>query len=192
MSEQPVESAITVLLQEIGAGHKSAYDRLMPLVYDELKMLADAKLRGEDSGHTLQATALVNEAYMKIAGLEELKWRDRKHFFGAAAETIRRILVDHARRKKAQKRGGGVKPAPLDTIQLASKKIDHVELLALDEALNELAELDERQSRIVVLKHFGGMKTAEIAEVLDVSLRTVEGDWTMARSFLRDKLGGES
>ena len=188
MGEESSEGTITRLHKELSDGDRSAYDRLMPVVLDELKMIAHARFRDEPSGHTLQATALVNEAYLRIAGLRSIEWRDRKHFFHAAAGVIRRILVDHARKKRAQKRPDPRKRVPLNPSIPDPQDID---VLALNEALERLAELDQRQCQIVEMKYFGGMTVSDIADVLEVSKRTVEADWTMARAWLRRELSRE-
>lgn len=188
MTSEPPEGTITHLLHQVESGDHAAYEKLMPLVQEELKKLAAARLRLESPGHTLQATALLDELYLKIAGLKDIRWQDRKHFFGAAANNIRRILVDHARHKRAEKRPPSDRRIPLEQDFADGYDVDRVDLIALDEALHQLANLDERQSQIVEMKFFGGMTTAEIADVLEISKRTVEGDWTMARSWLRRQL----
>jgi RNA polymerase sigma factor (TIGR02999 family) len=188
MSDEPAEGTITRLLHQAGSGDDTAYDKLMPLVQEELKKLAAARLRFESPGHTLQATALLDELYLKIAGLKDIEWRDRKHFFGAAANNIRRILVDHARHKRADKRPPGDRRVPLEQDFADGRDVARIDLIALDAALGQLTKLDERQSQIVEMKFFGGMTTAEIADVLEVSKRTVEGDWAMARSWLKGQL----
>ena len=187
MSDTPDAGTITRLLAQAGAGDRLAYDQLIPLIYEELRAIAAVHLQGERPNHTLQATALVHEAYIRIAGLKEMSWRDRKHFFGVASGAIRRILVDHARKVKARKRGDGAKKVSLDSVQLMPERKD-VNLLALDDALNELVKLDERQCKIVELRFFGGMTVPEVAKVLGISTRTIEGDWKMAKSWLRQRL----
>jgi RNA polymerase sigma-70 factor (ECF subfamily) len=158
----------------------------MPLVYDELRALAESYLQRERPDHTLQATALVHEAYIRLIKQEDVDWQNRAHFFAVAAQAIRRILVDHARGHQSAKRGGDRKRVHLDQ-DLALPGPD-LELLALDEALGELAHLHERQARIVELRFFGGLSLKEIAEYLGLSSRTVDGDWHMARAWLRGKL----
>jgi RNA polymerase sigma factor (TIGR02999 family) len=158
----------------------------MPLVYDELRALAESYLQRERPNHTLQATALVHEAYMRLIKQEDVDWRNRAHFFAVAAQAIRRILVDHARGHQSAKRGGDRKRVHLDQ-GLALPEPD-LDLLALDEALEELARLHERQSRIVELRFFGGLSLKEVAEYLGLSSRTVDSDWHMARAWLRGKL----
>lgn len=179
---------ITQLLVDWSNGDQSALDKLMPVVYDELRRLASNYLRRERAGHTLQPTALVNEAYLKLVDQRKAHWQNRAQFFGVAAQLMRRILVDHARVRQAQKRGGS------DQQQLSLSHIDQiaekpdVDLLALHEAMNELAELDPQQSRIVELRFFGGLTIEETAEVLGISHATVERDWTLARAWLRREL----
>jgi len=178
---------ITTILQQVSDGHDSAVNRLMPLVYDELRALAESYLRRERPDHTLQATALVNEAYVRLVKQEDVEWRSRAHFFAVAAQAIRRILVDHARGHQRLKRGGDLARVTLspDVALCPERGLD---LLALDEALERLAGIDARQARIVELRFFGGLKLQEVAAYLDVSPRTVDGDWSMARAWLRREL----
>jgi RNA polymerase sigma factor (TIGR02999 family) len=184
---QPPEG-VTQLLKDWSDGDQAALDRLMPLVYGELRRLANNYLRRERANHTLQPTALVNEAYLRLVDQRNARWQNRAQFFGVAAQLMRRILVDHARTHQAQKRGGS------DQQRLSLTNVDRVaekpeiDLLALHEALNELAELDPQQSRIVELKFFGGLSIEETAEVLGIGHATVERDWKMARAWLRSKL----
>lgn len=179
---------VTQLLVEWGAGDQAALDKLMPLVYGELRRLANNYLRRERANHTLQPTALVNEAYLKLVDQKNARWQNRAQFFGVAAQLMRRILVDHARLHQAQKRGGSDQQRlSLTNVDRASDKPD-IDLLALHEALNELAEVDPQQSRIVELKFFGGLSIEETAEVLGIGHATVERDWKMARAWLRNKL----
>ncbi|MDT4968288.1 MAG: hypothetical protein QOJ64_3025 [Acidobacteriota bacterium] len=179
---------VTELLHDWSSGDKSALNKLMPLVQSELHRLANAYLRRERANHTLQPTALVNEAYLKLVDQKNAKWQNRAQFFGVAAQLMRRILVDHARVHQAQKRGGS------DQERLSLTNIEsptdspNLDLLALHEALEELAKLDEQQSRIVELKFFGGLSIEETTEVLGVGHATVERDWKMARAWLRSKL----
>ncbi len=169
-----------------GAG---AADRLLPLVYDELRRLAQSLLGSERAGHTLQATALVHEAYLKLAGQDGARVGDRAHFFSVAAQAMRRILVDHARGRSRSKRGGGAAPISLDSSAVIGQEGDE-RLVALDVALVELAELDPRQARIVECFYFGGMTVPEIAEVTGVSARTVDSDLAHARAWLRRQMSG--
>ena len=179
---------VTQLLKDWGSGDQAALDKLMPLVYGELRRLANNYLRRERANHTLQPTALVNEAYMKLVDQKNARWQNRAQFFGVAAQLMRRILVDHARLHQAQKRGGSDQQRlSLTNVERVSEK-PNIDLLALHEALNELAELDPQQSRIVELKFFGGLSIEETAEVLGVGHATVERDWKMARAWLRNQL----
>src|ERR1041385_8560543 len=179
---------VTQLLIDWSKGDQTALERLMPLVYSELRRLATNYLRRERQGHTLQPTALVNEAYLKLVDQRNAKWQNRAHFFGISAQLMRRILVDHARQHQAAKRGG----TGLQRISLTSAKTlvkqPEVDLLALNEALDELAKMDPQQSRIVELKFFGGLSIEETAEVLGIGHATVERDWKMARAWLRKQL----
>jgi RNA polymerase sigma factor (TIGR02999 family) len=178
---------ITQILKRASTGDDSAVNRLMPLVYDELRALAETYLKQERPDHTLQATALVHEAYVRLIRQQDVEWRNRAHFFAVAAQAIRRILVDHARAHQRAKRGGEHQRVQLDEgIALAAER--DLDLLALDEAMDKLAILNERQSRIVELRFFGGLTLKEAAEVLNVSPRTVDGDWSMARAWLRREL----
>lgn len=179
---------VTQLLKDWNKGDQSALDKLMPLVYAELRRLANNYLRRERVNHTLQPTALVNEAYMRLVDQRNARWQNRAQFFGVAAQLMRRILVDHARLHQAQKRGGSDQQRlSLTNVEHATDKPD-IDLLALHEALNELSEVDPQQSRIVELKFFGGLSIEETAEVLGIGHATVERDWKMARAWLRTKL----
>lgn len=189
MESEPQEE-ITQLLLAWGKGDQDAFDRLMPFVYGELRRLAHAYMRRQRSDHTLQTTALVNEAYMRLIDSSQVRWQDRNHFFAMSARLMRRILVDFARAKKAQKRGGGDHKVTFDE-ELPVSDSKETDLLALDEALTRLAELDERQSRIVELKYFGGLTEEEIAEYLEISARTVRRDWSVARAWLYREITGE-
>ena len=184
---------VTQLLVDWGRGDQKALDKLMPLVYSELRRLAGNYLRRERQGHTLQPTALVNEAYLKLIDQRNAHWQNRAQFYGVAAQFMRRILVDHARQRQAAKRGGSdqqrlsiTSAGQLGGKQLATEPA--IDLLALHEALNELAEMDPQQGRIVELKFFGGLSIEEIAEVMNIGHATVERDWKMARAWLRRKL----
>jgi RNA polymerase sigma factor (TIGR02999 family) len=179
---------VTQLLMRWGDGDQSALEHLMPLVYDELRRLAAAYLRRERVGHTLQATALVNEAYMRLVDQKHTRWQNRAQFFGIAAQLMRRILVDHARQHLAEKRGGPEQQrlSLTHAEQVAGRQ--EVDILAIHETLNALARLDEQQSRIVELRFFGGLTIEETAEVLGISHATVERDWNLARAWLRREL----
>jgi RNA polymerase sigma factor (TIGR02999 family) len=163
---------------------------LTPLVYDELHRLAARHMRGERVGHTLQTSALVNEAYLRLAGNAEIQWQDRAHFFAVAAQAMRRILVDHARRRGNQKRGGGAPKIALDEALIISAE-RAVEVVALDDALARLAEIDQRKSRLVELRFFGGLSIEEAAEVLKVSPGTAMRDWTFTKAWLRREISGD-
>lgn len=183
----PPES-ITRLLVDWSHGDHNALDKLMPLVYSELRRLAGNYLRRERPGHTLQPTALVNEAYLKLIDQRNAKWQNRAQFFGVAAQLMRRILVDHARQHQAEKRGGSDQQRLSITSAERLVAQPQVDLLALHEALNELTTIDPQQGRIVELRFFGGLSIEETAEVLGVGHATVERDWKMARAWLRRKL----
>ncbi len=179
---------ITQLLVDWSKGDQKALDKLMPLVYSELRRLAGNYLRRERPGHTLQPTALVNEAYLKLIDQKNVKWQNRAQFFGVSAHLMRRILVDHARQHQAAKRGGSDQQRLSITSAGQLAKRPEVDLLALHEALEELATLDPQQERIVELRFFGGLSIEETAEVLGIGHATVERDWKMARAWLRRKL----
>ena len=174
---------VTQLLAAWRDGDRTALDRLIPRVYGELRRLADRALRGERAGHTLQPTALVHETFLKLAGAEAPSWHDRVHFFAVAAQLMRRILVDHARARRAAKRGGGVRFVPLDEER---DPVDEraAELIALDDALASLSALDTRKARILELQYFGGLSLAEIAEVLALSTSTIGLETRLARAWL--------
>jgi RNA polymerase sigma-70 factor, ECF subfamily len=178
---------VTELLIQLKNGNRNAESRLMPLVYAELRRLAAHYMRGERSGHTLQATALVHEAYLRLVGIKDVDWQNRAHFFGVAASLMRRILVDHARAKQAKKRGGTDQKVSLDEAVLVEREAPE-QLLALDEALERLAKRDARQARIVDLRYFAGLSEEEAAEVLGISVRTVKRDWNVARAWLYQQL----
>ena len=184
---QPNED-ITEFLIDWNNGDQAALEKLMPLVYNELRRLASNYLRRERASHTLQPTALVNEAYLKLVDQKNAKWQNRAQFFGISAQLMRRILVDHARQHQAAKRGGSNQQRLSITSAQQFAKQPAVDLLALNEALDELATMDPQQGRIVELKFFGGLSIDETAEVLGVSHATVERDWKMARAWLRRQL----
>jgi RNA polymerase sigma factor (TIGR02999 family) len=183
------ESDLTGLLLRWNAGDEQALDHLTPLLYDDLRRLAREALSRERPGHTLSATALVHEVYLRLVDQRRVRWENRAHFFGAASHIMRRVLVDHARAKTAAKRGGGVPPLALDD---ASASIDGVsdEMIALDDALTKLAAVDRRKVRVVEMKFFGGMTNQETASALGISDATVERDWRMARAWLINTLAG--
>ena len=175
------------LLQAASQGSEQAVNQLLPVVYDELRGLAASFFNHERNDHTLQPTALVHEAYMKLIGQRKIDWKDRAQFFGAASTVMRRILVDHARKHKAAKRGGGQKKSALD-VTLASFEERAVDIVSLDEALQRLAQIDERKCKIVELRFFGGFTVSETASLLEIPLRTVEREWTMAKAWLRGEI----
>jgi len=187
MSTPPTHE-ITQWLVGWSDGDPSALEKLTPLVYRELHRLAQAYMRGERPGHTLQTTALVNEAYVRLIDADRMGWQNRAHFYGVAAKLMRHILVDFARSRDQVKRGGGVEPLPLDEAWTITTDRT-AELVNLDDALTALEKLDARQSRIVELRFFGGLTEPEIAEVLKVSPRTVNSDWSLARAWLLRELG---
>lgn len=174
---------VTLLLRAWRAGDRDALNALIPLVYDQLNELAAGFLRGERPGHTFRPTELVSEAYLRLGGVEVQQWTDRVHFFSIAARTMRQVLVDHARRRSAAKRGGGVRPVTLDEVSAVSTE-PH-DLLALDAALRALAEEDERKARVVELHYFGGLSQAEIATALEVHVNTVASDLRFAQAWLQ-------
>ncbi|MBS1852643.1 MAG: sigma-70 family RNA polymerase sigma factor [Acidobacteria bacterium] len=184
----PATSEVTRLLLRWTDGDKHALDDLLPLVYDELRRLARSYLSKERPGHTLQSTALVNEAYMRLVD-QNVSWQSRAHFFGIAAQMMRRILVDHARARSAAKRGAGDFKVTLDEAMAISDARD-VNVIALDSALNNLAKLDPQQSRIVELRFFAGLSIEETSQVLDVSPATVKRDWAMAKAWLAREMQG--
>jgi RNA polymerase sigma-70 factor, ECF subfamily len=187
---RPTEQGITRLLLAWGEGDEGAFDELMPLVYDELRRLARHYISRQRPGHTLQATALVNEAYLRLVDSSRVRWQNRAHFFAVSAQLMRRILVDFARAHGNLKRGGDLKRISLAG---ASEVADErgADLIALDDALKTLAAMNQRQSQIVELRYFGGLSEAEIAEVLKVSERTVRRDWNLARAWLYRELSRE-
>ncbi len=178
---------ITDLLDRWSEGDPEALELLMPLVFDDLRRLARKFLAEESAWHTLQPTALVNEAYLHLAGRRKVSWENRIQFFGFLATVMRRILVDHARLRGTAKRGAGTLRVPLDEV-LREPSAQDPEITALDEALEELAELDERQARIIELRYFAGLTIEEVAKVLDVSASTVKREWTTARWWLLRQL----
>ena len=183
---------VTELLSQYRAGRREALDQLVPVVYGELRAIAARYLRGEWAGHTLQPTALVHEAYMRLVDQREVEWQNRAHFFGVAAQLMRRLLVDHARGRNRRKRGGGLLMVPLEENDVAGPAPDDgLDLVALDDALERLAALSPQQARVVELRYFGGLSIEETAEVLGVSTMTVKRGWAMARAWLHRELSGE-
>jgi len=185
----PQPTQVTKILREIADGDERSADQLLPCVYAELRALARSLLASSPPGNTLQPTALVHEAYLRLVGDHDPGWNGRRHFFGAAAQAMRRILVEQARRKAARKHGGGQRRAGVDDSDLPIESPVE-DMLALDEALGQLALVDERKARVVELRFVLGLATPETAEVLGVSEPTVERDWRFARAFLYDRLEG--
>lgn len=181
---------LTGLLLEWREGDEAALDRLTPLVYDELRRIAHRYVQRERNGHTLQTTALVNEAYLRLAGQQQIDWQNRAHFFAVTAQVMRHILIDHARRRHYAKHGGDARRVSLEDAAVMSQE-RAAELIALDEALDDLAKLDQRKSRVVELRYFGGLSLEETAEVLEVSLMTVRRDWRAAKAWLFRRMKAE-
>jgi len=179
-------AGVTGLLIEWGNGDRGALDRLMPLVYEELRGIARRHLHLEGHPHTLQSTALVHEAYLRLIDQNRVQWKDRAHFFAVSARLIRRILIDHARRRHAEKRGGAAPSLTVENVGLPAPKI--LDVIALDQALDSLAELDATQAQVVELRFFAGLTIPETAEVLQISTATVERDWITAKAWLFDRL----
>lgn len=181
------EKEVTRLLAAWSEGKSEAIDELMPLVYEELRRMAKSYMNSQPSGHTLQTTALIHEAYLKLADQREKRWQNRAHFFAVAAQAMRHILVDHARSHKTEKRGGETQIVSLDDVAIISNERAD-ELVALDEALQNLSVLDERKSKVVELRYFGGLSVEETAEVLKISQETVMRDWRFAKTWLLREL----
>jgi len=179
---------ITHFLQELSEGDEEVFDKLMPLVYEELRRQAARYLRRERENHTLQATALIHEAYLKLVNQKEVRWQNRAHFYAIAAQAMRRILIDYAKTRNREKRGGDDVKLQLDDIVEPSSNARSIDLEALDEALNRLAKFDARQARVVELRYFSGLTEQETAEVLKVSPATVRLDWKMAKAWLHNQL----
>lgn len=173
---------VTRLLADLSSGVDGAADRLAPLVYDELHQIAVLAMRRESDGHTLQPTELVHEAFLRLMGQHHADWRNRSHFYGIAAQAIRRLLIDHARRRKSQKRDHGVRVTLDESIGVDNQRV--LDLLALEDALSQLEQLDPRQAKVVEMRYFGGLDIDEVAEALGTSPATVKRDWTFARAFL--------
>lgn len=188
--DRAAQGAVTQWLLDRGRSDKRGLDDMLPVVYEELHRLAAAYLSREATGHTLQPTALLNEAYLRLVDQRRVDWRNRAQFLGVAANMMRRILVNHARDRAAQKRGGAAQQVSLSMLEAPSGRPD-VDLIALEDALSGLALQDERKSRVVELKFFGGLTTEEIAEVLQISGATVEREWSFARAWLYDAIEGK-
>lgn len=190
MAQKP-QHQITQLLAEWSEGNQSALDELYPLVYEELHRLARRYMSRERKGHTLQTTALINEAYVRLVDQRNVRWANRSHFFAISAQIMRRILIDHARRHAYAKRGGGAKQVSLEEAAIVAPD-QASELVRLDEALKILAKMDERRCHVVELRYFGGLSNEEIAGVLKVSENTVTRDWNLARAWLYQQLTGSA
>ena len=184
---QPIEPDLTALLRDASEGDQTALDRLMPLVYGELRKIAASYLRQERKDHTLQPTALVHEAYLRLTHQKDVAWQNRAHFFGIAAQMMRRILVDHARKRLAAKRDASA--WKVATAEVDGGAESAPELLALDRALEELEKIDPQQAKIVELRFFGGLTVEETAEVAGISPRTVKREWRTAKAWLRREIG---
>ena len=176
------------LLREWSGGNREALNELLPLIYDDLHKQAARYLRRERQDHTLQPTALINEAYLKLIDQRDVNWQNRMHFFGIAAQAMRRILVDHARTKHREKRGGDNEELPLDEALTVAVDEKNIDLIALDEALTRLEKKDQQQARIVELRYFSGLSLEETAEALNISRTTATRDWAMARAWLNREL----
>jgi RNA polymerase sigma factor (TIGR02999 family) len=189
--KDPVRSPheITQLLAEWSNGNQTALDKLYPLVYGELHKMANRYMKRERKDHTLQTTALINEAYVRMVDQKNVHWENRAHFFAISAQIMRRILIDHARRHHYAKRGGGAQKVSLDVTAIVASNPES-DMLLLDEALNRLTEMDPRRGQVVELRYFGGLNNEEIAGVLKISENTVTRDWNMARAWLYQELSG--
>jgi len=191
MPDQQPATDVTVLLAKARTGDASALANVFPLIYDELRRLAEQQLRREQDGHTLSPTALVHEAYMRLIDYSRMEWTGRAHFMAVASTAMRRILVDHARGHRSTKRGGELRRISIDSIDLPAE--DRAELLvAIDEALNRLKEIDGRQAQVVECRFFGGMTEEETAEALGIGLRTAKRDWAKAKSWLHRELAASA
>ena len=190
MEDRPGD--ITLLLQKVKQGQTEAADELVRLVYQELRRIAAAYLWKERPGHSLQPTALINEAWIRLADQTQVDWRDRTHFFGVAAQMMRRILVDHARAHRADKRGGGATVLSLDMVEIEATPQKLEEILAIDEVLSRLAQVDPQHGQIVEMHYFAGMTIEETAAALGVSSRTVDREWALASAWLRRELTRKS
>jgi len=181
---------LTELLDDWQQGDRTALDRLTPLIYDELRRIAHRYVRRERNGDTLQTTALVNEAYLRLAGQEQPEWQNRAHFFAVTAQVMRHILIDHARRRRYAKHGGELQQVSLEAASAMTYQ-RAAELVALDEALDGLAKIDPRKSRVVELRYFGGLSLEETADVLGISLMTIRRDWRVAKAWLFKRMKDE-
>jgi RNA polymerase sigma factor (TIGR02999 family) len=186
----PASNEVTGLLQAWSSGDEAALQKLIPLVYAQLRVAARRYMAGERPGHTLQTTALIHETYLRLVDIRKIKWQNRAHFFAICAQLMRRILVDFARSREYQKRGGGFQRVDFDQALIVGSESD-TNLVALDEALQRLAEVDKRKSQVVELRFFGGLDVKETAEVMKVSADTVMRDWKLAKVWLLRELSGE-
>ena len=186
MQPQPTHD-VTALLRAWTGGDEKALDRLLPVLYEELHRTARAYMRRERSGHTLQTSALVNEVFLRLVGIHQVQWHDRVHFLTMAAQLMRRILVDHARRRGYRKRGAGERPVPLDELAIVSPGWNS-HFVEVDDALNALAKRDARKAKVVEMKFFGGLSVEETAAALNVSTQTVLRDWSLAKAWLRREM----
>jgi RNA polymerase sigma factor (TIGR02999 family) len=186
MQAQPTQD-VTELLRAWTGGDERALDRLLPVLYEELHRTARAYMRRERSGHTLQTTALVNEVFLRLVDVHQVQWHDRVHFLTMAAQLMRRILVDHARRRGYRKRGGGERPVPLDELAIVSPGWNS-RFVEVDDALNALAKRDARKAKVVEMRFFGGLSVEETAAALNVSTQTVLRDWSLAKAWLRREM----
>lgn len=183
-----MQTEITKILADLCSGDRKAADDVLVLLYEELRMLAANEMKRERPDHTLQPTALLHEAFMRMKNLRNINWRGREHFCGVAAGVMRRVLIDHARRKSTQKRGDGIPKIRLDDVPTPLSLHQQVDLLEVDEALNRLESLNPRHARVVELRVFAGLSIAETADLLEVSLTTVKDDWRMSRAWLKSQL----
>ena len=187
---EALRDEVTRLLQDASAGNREALDKLLPLVYEELRRLAHSYLARERPDHTLQTTALVHEAYVKLSDQRSVNWENRAQFFAISAQAMRRILLDNARRHTAAKRGSGGQRVSLEEVATLSSNAANESLIALDEALQRLATIDAEQSKIIELRYFGGLTIEETAQVLQISPSTVQREWTIARAWLYKAISG--
>jgi RNA polymerase sigma factor (TIGR02999 family) len=183
----PSPDDITKLLADLNAGKKGAEEAFMPVIYDELRALARYHIRAERPGHTLQTTALVHEAYLRLGGEKDASWVDKAHYMRVASRAMRRVLIDHARRKRADKKGGGRKRRPLDQVAEFMEEAS-VDLLALDSALKRLAEVDTQTAQVVEFRFFGGLTVEQTAKVMGISKATVKREWLVAKAWLKNKV----
>lgn len=182
-----VPEEVTRLLADLSAGKEGVSEKLIPLVYDELRSIASRYMRQERADHTLQTTALVHEAYIRLSGGQEMEWNSRAHFFGIAAQTMRRILIDYARKRSTDKKGGGWRRESLEEADVFIGE-PSLDLIALNTALDQLSDIDPKMVRVVELRFFGGLSVEETAKVLSISTRTVKQDWRLAKAWLQQQM----